>query len=89
MNSDPFPEPIADPTAGPDEIETTGNYLVVLAEDAIEEGLDVLRSKAGIGVAMRNAAEEGVVTAEELEESDHVLFPTLARRARTRACPAR
>ena len=77
MNSDPFPEPIADPTAGPDEIETTGNYLVVLAEDAIEEGLDVLRSKAGIGVAMRNAAEEGVVTAEELEESDHVLFPTL------------
>jgi subtilisin len=77
MNSDLFPEPSGDPSAGPGEIETTGNYLVVLAEDAVEEGVSVLRSKTGIGVALADAPDEAVVTAEELEESDHVLFPSL------------
>jgi subtilisin len=76
MNSEP-PEPTVDPSVGPYGIETTGNYLVVLAEDAVEEGVGVLESKAGISVAALEASKDAVVTAEQLEESDHVLFPTL------------
>ena len=75
MTSDAFPEPAATPGVGPSTTETTGNYLVLMAEDAIDEGVDALGSRAGIHVEA--ASDTDVITAEQLDESDHVLFPTL------------
>jgi subtilisin family serine protease len=77
MNTDPSQEPYSDASVGPTAIETTGNYLVVMAEDAVDEGVGVLESRAGLRVQTLEAAEDPVVTAEQLEESDHVLFSTL------------
>jgi subtilisin family serine protease len=61
---------------GPQGIETTGNYLVLLADDAIQEGVSAIRDSAGLQIEATVQAEGGI-DVQEVADADSVLFEKL------------
>ena len=59
-------------------VETTGRFLVLLAEEAVQEGVSLLKSTAGLRVASTGDAKMGVLDLESLAPSDAVLFDKLS-----------
>lgn len=54
--------------------EYTGRYLVVLHEDATEEGTAALRSAGGLNVHSTADVESGILAQETVQEADAVVF---------------
>lgn len=64
-------QPIAQP-------ETTGKYLVLLREDEVEVGLELLSDSAGIrNVARATDFAESAVSPEQLESAENLVFDNL------------
>jgi subtilisin family serine protease len=57
--------------------EYTGRYLVILREDATEEGTEALRSAGGLNVHSTADVESGVLAQETVQEADAVVFHNL------------
>jgi subtilisin family serine protease len=57
---------------------TTGKYLVLMREDALEEGVRTLRDAAGLTVAASSDFDDGAVEGETLAEAEAVVFEDLA-----------
>ena len=74
MERPPYSPDGADGLTG--ETETTGRYLVLFEEDAVPAAVRALKESAGI-VATTGESDAAVVSAEELEQSDAVVFDEL------------
>jgi subtilisin len=61
----------------PREREHTGRYLVLLREDAVEEGAAALRSIDGLNVATTADFDSGVPGPEDVRSADAVVFEEL------------
>src|SRR3954468_12971690 len=70
FNQDPGPE---GPAPG-----TTGRYLVLLHEDAIEAGVSAVSDVVGASVANAADFDEGAVEGDQLAEAEAVVFDKLA-----------
>ena len=57
---------------------TTGKYLVLLREDAVEAGVRTLSDAAGLSVTSSSDFDEGAVGGEVLAEAEAVVFDELA-----------
>src|SRR5215211_8802833 len=57
---------------------TTGKYLVLLREDAVEAGVRTLGDTAGLSVTSSSDFDEGAVGGEVLAEAEAVVFDELA-----------
>jgi subtilisin len=57
---------------------TTGKYLVLLREDAVEAGVRTLDDTAGLSVTSSSDFDEGAVDGEVLAEAEAVVFDELA-----------
>jgi subtilisin family serine protease len=57
--------------------ETTGRYLVLFEDDAIDAGTKALARSAGIKTLSSASTDEGFFAAEELEERDGLVFAEL------------
>lgn len=57
--------------------ETTGRYLVILREDAFEEGVSQLRTAAGMRLASAADFAESAVDFEALADADALLLPEI------------
>jgi subtilisin family serine protease len=57
---------------------TTGKYLVLMREDAVEEGIRTLGDAAGLNVATSSDFDEGAVGGEALAEAEAMVFDELA-----------
>jgi subtilisin family serine protease len=65
-------------TSASNEFETTGKQLVLFRENAIDAGIDTLRDYTGRrGVARAADFENRAVTAEQLSQTDTVVFDNL------------
>ncbi len=59
-------------------LETTGRYLVLLRENAIDSGIRTLRDYTGDRRVARAADfEKNAITAEQLEQTDTTIFDNL------------
>ena len=56
---------------------TTGKYLVLMREDAVEEGIRTLDTAAGLSVASASDYDDGAVEGESLAESEAIVFNEL------------
>lgn len=62
----------------PQPPETTGRYLVLLRENAVDSGIQTMRDSTGISsVARASDFEHSALTAEQLEAPDPVVFDRL------------
>jgi subtilisin family serine protease len=57
---------------------TTGKYLVLMREDALQEGVRTLRDAAGLTVAASSDFDDGAVEGETLAEAEAIVFEDLA-----------
>jgi subtilisin len=57
---------------------TTGKYLVLMREDALEEGIRTLGDAAGLNVATSSDFDEGAVGGEALADAEAMVFDELA-----------
>ena len=57
---------------------TTGKYLVLMREDAVEEGVRTLGDAVGLSVTSSSDFDEGAVGGETLAEAEAVVFDELA-----------
>src|SRR5215210_4862653 len=57
---------------------TTGKYLVLLREDAVDAGVRTLSDAAGLSVTSSSDFDEGGVDGEALAEAEGVVFDELA-----------
>jgi subtilisin len=57
---------------------TTGKYLVLMREDAVDAGVRTLGDVAGLSVASSSDFDEGAVGGETLAEAEAVVFDELA-----------
>jgi hypothetical protein len=53
---------------------TTGKYLLLMREDALEEGVRTLRDAAGLTVAASSDFDDGAVEGETLAEAEAIVF---------------
>jgi subtilisin family serine protease len=57
---------------------TTGKYLVLMREDAVEEGIRTLGTAAGLSVSSASDYDDGAVGGESLAEAEAIVFDELA-----------
>src|SRR5919202_1788591 len=57
---------------------TTGKYLVLMREDAVEAGVSALSDAVGVSVTDTSDFDEGAVEGDQLAESEAVVFDKLA-----------
>ncbi len=56
---------------------TTGKYLVLMRQDAVEEGIRTLDTAAGLSVTSTSDYDDGAVEGDSLAESEAVVFDEL------------